>query len=118
MDRTECQFGCKSVTYVPLCSLVSESTSDEGRPRFKNCLSDFITTIPPGSDPILSVATFGRHMVYAGTEKGNIQILSMESCGTVQVKNVRCVKSFVLHGLVRVGVKKRQPLAILRAMRC
>jgi len=102
MDRTERQFGCKSVTYVPLRSLVSESTSDEGRPRFKNCLSYFITTIPPGSDPILSLATFGRNMVYAGTEKGNIQILNMESCGTVQVKNVRCenesVKSFVFAG--------------------
>jgi len=102
MDPTECQFGCKSVTYVSSCSLLSDSSADEKKPRLTNYLSQFITRILPGSDAIISVATFGRNMVYAGTVKGKIHILNMESCDMVHVRTVRCknksVKSFVVAG--------------------
>jgi len=96
MDQAECQFDCKSLDSSSSRSIFSESSADERRPRFSNYL------IPASSDAIISVATIGRNIVYAGTEKGDIRILNTENCGVVHVKTVRCgnasVKSFVVAG--------------------
>lgn len=102
MDKSECQFDCKSLYSASSHSIFSNSSADQRLPCFSNCLAHSITGIPANNDAIISVATLGRNIVYAGTEKGNIQILNNDNCRVVHVKTVRCenssVKSFVVAG--------------------
>lgn len=126
MDQTECQLDCKSLYSASSLSVFSESTADRRVPCFSNCLVHSITGIPANNEAIISVATLGRNIVYAGTEKGNIQILNTENCGVVQVKTVRCenawVKSLVVAGKkvysahkdkkIRVWHRPRLPLSL------